>query len=116
MKLESDDRRKCLFSSFILLTRSILQTLHRTTSIAWRRKRNFLPQPCNNSEIAMKDWIRSFSADEWSRWAPALQTIMHVTVILILAWALYRFVHRLLQKFRTYMSLKVTSTEEVKRM
>jgi len=64
----------------------------------------------------MLDLIESFSVEEWKRWTPAMQTLLHVLVILILAWLLYRFVDRLLKRFRTFMSMKVTSSEEVKRI
>ncbi|MES2356183.1 MAG: mechanosensitive ion channel family protein [Pseudomonadota bacterium] len=64
----------------------------------------------------MQSLIESLSVGAWQHWMPALKTTMRVLAIIIVAWLLYQFIHRLIQQFRIFMALKTQGTEEIKRI
>jgi len=64
----------------------------------------------------MEALLDSVSLGHWKHWTPIFRAALHVVLILVLAWVLYRFSHRLIRKFRVYMALKASGTEEVKRI
>jgi len=64
----------------------------------------------------MQPLLESLSPGAWQHWAPIFQTTMRVLAIIIVAWLLYNFIHRLIEKFRTLMALKAHGVEGIKRI
>ncbi len=60
--------------------------------------------PNNSDWVAVKEWL-SFT-----------QPILHILLIILLAWLIIRIVRKLLRLFRNYMARRTTDSEEIKRV
>lgn len=60
--------------------------------------------------------LEFFRGQAWSGWTATARTLLHIALILVLAWAAHRIARKLIRMLREYLGRQQDNPEEVERI